>query len=94
MLEQETETYTPQALLDQPEMTPFLLRLCEAYLLVASMRPEGLNAVRPVTLREIRDYLDFYPTDDPLLFVDHVLAIDREVLNDGGKPASRHDRRP
>lgn len=88
-----TEAYTPQALLDQPEMTPYQLRLTERYLLIAEMRAEGFSGVRPITLREIQIYLDFYPVDDVHEFVDHILSIDREVLSNVGKQADRHDRR-
>jgi len=72
-------------------MTPYLLRLCEQYLQIAAMRPEGLGGARPVTLREIGVYLDFYPSDDPDLLIEHVLSIDREVLKDVGKSPRRHD---
>lgn len=72
-------------------MTPYLLRLCEQYLQIAAMRPEGLGGARPVTLREIQIYLEFYPVDDVHEFVDHILSIDREVLSDVGKPSSRHN---
>ena len=80
-------------MLDCPEMTPYLVRLCEQYLLIAYMRADGFSGVRPVTLRDIGTYLDFYPVDDPELFVDHILAIDREERRHVGKQAGRHDRR-
>lgn len=83
----------PKALLEQPEMTAYHIRLTERYLLVAEMRQDGMGGPRPVTLREIREYLNFYPVDDVPLFVDHILAIDREVMRDVGKQAGRHDRR-
>lgn len=86
-----TDDYVPKALLEQPEMTAYHVRLTERYLLVAEMRPDGLNGPRPVTLREIREYLNFYPVDDVPLFVDHILAIDREVMRDVGKPSRRHN---
>ena len=71
-------------------MNPFLLRLTEQYLLISDMRADGLNGARPVTLREIAAYLDFYPVDDPALFIDHILSIDREVLHDARVQAGRH----
>lgn len=77
-------------MLDRPDLTPYLLRLTEQYLLIGDMRAEGLNGARPVLLREIAVYLDFYPVDDPALFVDHILSIDREVLHDARVQAGRH----
>ncbi len=86
-----TDDYVPKALLEQPDMTAYHVRLCERYLMISDMRAEILNGLRPVTLREIATYLDFYPVDDVPLFVDHILAIDREVLKDVGKSPRRHN---
>lgn len=72
-------------------MTPYLLRLCEKYVLISDMRPEGMSAARRISLREIGAYLEFYPSDDPDLLIDHILSIDREVLKDVGKSPRRHD---
>lgn len=81
----------PRPIADAPELSSFHARLCEQYLQIAAMRPEGLGGARGVTLREIQIYLEFYPVDDVHEFVDHILSIDREVLSDVGKPSSRHN---
>jgi hypothetical protein len=85
LLQQVTPMFTPPALVRKPELCAFEIRLLNAFVAIDAMRVQTLSGVAAITLRELQIYLDRYPQDDELYFIDVMTEIDREARS-GNNP--------
>lgn len=82
----ESSGVSPKALENRPELHDWMKEYLYAFRKLNRTRPMGMG-VNPISLTEIKAYLDLYGASDQEAFIDYILEMDAAFLDVKAKQA-------
>lgn len=66
---------------DRPILFYSLRSVWESFWVLHNTRTVGFNGVNPISLQEIKAYIDLFSIEDISVFIEYICVLDREFLS-------------
>lgn len=76
----ELQGHEPKALVNKPEIPEYLVFFVSSFYSLSERRSYGFSAPNPISMSDIKSYMDLYPSHDNDLFLHIMTEMDDEYI--------------